>query len=74
MHQLQAIIGAELLRRTDASLPIKVWLLYVDETDLEVVEDFAVQFSSTIDTALLATAQICAGRQRKSVKRRVCLK
>lgn len=70
MHQLQAVIGTELLRRTDPSLPIKSLLLYVDETELEAIEDFAVKFSATTETALLATAQLCAGRKRKTVKKR----
>ena len=67
MHQLQAVIGTELLRRTDPSIPIKSWVLYVDENGLTLVDDFAVQFSPTTETALFATAQICAGRKRKTV-------
>jgi hypothetical protein len=69
MHQLQAVIGTELLRRTDPSLPVQSMLLYV-ETELEAIEDFAVKFSATTETVLLATAQLCAGRKQKTVKKR----
>jgi hypothetical protein len=69
MHQLQVIIGAELLRRTDSTLPIKSWLLYVDETELEIVDKFEITFSDTIDTALLVTAQILSGYKRKTVRK-----
>jgi hypothetical protein len=70
LHELQTVLGAELLRKTDPSLPIKTMLLYVDDVELEVVTDFQVKFSETTELALLATSQVCAGKKRKTVKKK----
>jgi hypothetical protein len=70
LHELQAVLGAELLRKTDSSLPIKTMLLYVDDKQLEAVTDFKVKFSDITELALLATAQVCAGKKRKIVKKK----
>jgi hypothetical protein len=76
MHELQVILGAQLLLASDASLPIdSLWVLYANDSGVECHEssDFTVQWTKTTEEYLEATAACLSNGKRKKKRTMVNL-